>query len=973
MRNKLSVTSGVQTCVRNLAVLGVALCALHTTAAAEFPAGGYREDPQWRPVRTPDLIVQPGTALDFSVLADAPAGKHGPVIINPKGQLAFAARPDQPVRFLCLSTQMPLLSKMSAEDVEVFADQVQRAGYNALRTHNLDQFLMIEATADGEPNPSQLALWDSYAAAMKKRGIYLYLDLTTYGFYLRGGGSHQGNDIEVGSTAPQLRIYWEPALRETCAKGIRALLKHVNPQTGLALKDDPQVLVMQFRNESSLSFCLGVEQRNEKKESDPLVVAAFRTWLKKRYRTTEALRRAWSVSDGKKLKSFLKAGQMIDDVELPSLHASTLPTDDLYRFTADAERETVNWFLHLVKDEIGVRAPITDYTVGASVATDLARTLLPVVDNHSYHEHPTAHMERGSRQEGESTIASAGVAPGDYLRKLAGTRHLGAPFLVSEIGQPFWNPWRHESGLFMPAIAGLQDWQLIQHHGGPVMLHRDAPLRPFDIALDPPRKTAERMKLNGWYQLPGSLTQLALLAGFGVRVDGVEGSIRRAPYRPDLTLTHIERDSEGTRSVLQTQKVVGDQLVSQLRQRGVLSAFNRTDIKAGIYESDTGQMKLDAVHGVIEVVTPRSEGATLTPSRPTMELPTLAATGDKTPAAVFLGSLDGKILKDSERMLLMVVSDAKNTGMSFAEEQQQTLEMPGGLPVLARVVNVVVSVKNSRAGTLKMWALAPNGTRSEEIPLETKAGRAVARIDTGRLAAGPTPYFEIVTTAQTITPAPKPAQIAPPQVRATAVQPIKAAPAPARAISPQVVPEPQANDGRISLFDGKTLNGWHFSEPDSLICWSVDKGELTCLARKRRVDLISDKLFKNFELQLEFLMEDASNSGVYLRGLYELQLIDDSRNVEKPKTSCGAIFGQIAPSEQAYLGPGRWNTLNVKMVGQSVTVTMNGKCVIDQATIRKPTDNKYASSIKEGEPGPIILQCWKNQFRFRNISIKKID
>jgi hypothetical protein len=187
-------------------------------------------------------------------------------------------------------------------------------------------------------------------------------------------------------------------------------------------------------------------------------------------------------------------------------------------------------------------------------------------------------------------------------------------------------------------------------------------------------------------------------------------------------------------------------------------------------------------------------------------------------------------------------------------------------------------------------------------------------------------------------------------------------------------PQPQAVDGKLSLFDGTTLNGWHPSDPGGPNCWSAENGELRNIPQPtRNNNLVTDQLFRDFDLQLEFLLEDRANSGVYLRGMYEVQLYDDNAKVVKPKQRSGAIYGQIAPSKEAYLGPAKWNTLNVSLIGQRVTVTMNGKCIIDEAYVSEPTDHQQALHIKEGDPGPIMLQCMPGgAARFRNVSITRV-
>ena len=123
-----------------LTTLFVGWVALRFSVAAEFPTGGFQVNEQWRPMRLDDLLVQSGTALDSSFLNDVPAGKYGQVIVNRNGQLAFSARPGEPVRFFCNNENMPHLPHRTDEDIEAYAEQTARAGYNVWRPHSVDSF-----------------------------------------------------------------------------------------------------------------------------------------------------------------------------------------------------------------------------------------------------------------------------------------------------------------------------------------------------------------------------------------------------------------------------------------------------------------------------------------------------------------------------------------------------------------------------------------------------------------------------------------------------------------------------------------------------------------------------------------------------------------------------------------------------------------------------------------------------------------
>jgi hypothetical protein len=92
--------------------------------------------------------------------------------------------------------------------------------------------------------------------------------------------------------------------------------------------------------------------------------------------------------------------------------------------------------------------------------------------------------------------------------------------------------------------------------------------------------------------------------------------------------------------------------------------------------------------------------------------------------------------------------DSLNTGMRFADKKRQVLVEHGTAPVLMRVVQADISLRNSAAGTAHLWALSSTGERVEEIPLVEKDGSLSAHIDTAALKKGPTPYFEIVRGGQ---------------------------------------------------------------------------------------------------------------------------------------------------------------------------------------------------------------------------------
>jgi hypothetical protein len=168
----------------------------------------------------------------------------------------------------------------------------------------------------------------------------------------------------------------------------------------------------------------------------------------------------------------------------------------------------------------------------------------------------------------------------------------------------------------------------------------------------------------------------------------------------------------------------------------------------------------------------------------------------------------------------------------------------------------------------------------------------------------------------------------------------------------------------ITLFNGKDLTGWHPSKPGAPE-WTVKDGAL--VTPGNGPELISDLKFQDFKLHIEFKCDKESNSGVYLRGRYELQVETDSVG-EGPTHHTGAIYGFLAPTPEQPRTPDVWQTYDITLVGRRVTVLLNGKTVEDNKEI--PGITGGALNSNEGQPGPIYLQgSEKGHVAFRNIVI----
>ena len=165
----------------------------------------------------------------------------------------------------------------------------------------------------------------------------------------------------------------------------------------------------------------------------------------------------------------------------------------------------------------------------------------------------------------------------------------------------------------------------------------------------------------------------------------------------------------------------------------------------------------------------------------------------------------------------------------------------------------------------------------------------------------------------------------------------------------------------IRLFSGTDLKGWR---PMGENQWKAENGILK--SAKSGANLVSEQKFTDFKLHIEFRYQKGSNSGVYLRGRYEVQ-ISDSKGLEPSKGDLGAVYGFIKPSEMMAKNAGEWQTYDITLIGRMVTVVANGKMIICNQEIPGITGGAIDSN--EGEPGPLLLQGDHGPIEYRNIVI----
>jgi len=191
----------------------------------------------------------------------------------------------------------------------------------------------------------------------------------------------------------------------------------------------------------------------------------------------------------------------------------------------------------------------------------------------------------------------------------------------------------------------------------------------------------------------------------------------------------------------------------------------------------------------------------------------------------------------------------------------------------------------------------------------------------------------------------------------------------------------------IVLFDGKDLSQWVKRGSDELVEWKVENGYFEVVPRTG--DICTKELFTDYQVHVEFrlpLMADCkgqarANSGVYLQGRYEVQVLD-SYGLDSKDDDCGGIYRLAAPTVNASRPPEQWQTYDiffmaprfnekgVKTAPARISVVQNGVWIHHDLKIHEPTGGEIDSNF--AEPGPLLLQDHHNLVRYRNIWARRL-
>ncbi|MGA2659358.1 MAG: hypothetical protein ABSH34_17780 [Verrucomicrobiota bacterium] len=742
-------TLPVTACLRSLFWLAAGLIPtlLHAadapkdSAAPSNPPTAITAGPDWIALR-PELDIEPGSALDFSVLGftDAPAGKHGRVIARPDGQFAFADSPGQPRRFYGVNLCFSALC-LPEDQADRLAERLARLGYNALRIHHYEGELVRGQIDSTTLNPQKLDQFDCLMAALIRRGLYLTTDLfVSRSIPYREIGLDRDGAIPMDTFKMLVPVH--PGAYENWQKFARAFLGHTNPYTQRRYADEPALAWLAMINEGNFgNFYKDIQTIPEWK-------TAWNHWLAKRYSTRLALAAAW----GQDLKPDEDPANL--SVALPDkLQSAGLRSRDCIALLANTEREMVLRMKTFLRDQLRCRALISNSSSWTRFTTDQsARAAYDYVDDHFYIDHPRflqTPWRLPSRCPNSSPLAE-GASGG---RAISFTRLFDKPFTVTEYNYSAPGRFRGVGGILTGAIGALQGWggiwRFAYSHSSQTLFSPSA-LDYFDLASDPLSQAAERASLclflRGDLQpAPHSVALVMTEADLAkpaariptlapnwhwlawvTRVGTLVVPSPEAP-RPETVLVPLGWQTPASAYpstqvlALEPYSVPNQSLIAALQERNLFPAAEPPNPDRKFFRSETGEITIDGPQGRLILDTPRtaggyaSAGQTVEASRGGVRI----AIQDSD-ATVWVSSLDRNPIRQSRRLLVTHLTDLQNSAIQYAEPARQTLLAWGQLPHLVRAGKAELAIRLDQPSQYRVWALAPSGKRLAEVPVKVQ-------------------------------------------------------------------------------------------------------------------------------------------------------------------------------------------------------------------------------------------------------------
>ncbi len=680
--------------------------------------------PQWKAVAGQRWMpmpgfqwIRPGSALDFSALrgTEAPAGRYGRVVCRGR-HFEFENLPGVPQRFygvnICQGANVP------SGNEDVFAANLARMGYNAIRYHHHETVLVANTGDPGATalNPSAMDRFDRLVAACVTNGIYLTTDLfvsrspiTWRSLGLDRDGSLATADMK------RLVLVHEPALSNLVVF-TRNFLGHVNPYLGRSLAHEPAMVGISLVNEGATSL------------SPAQLCAEYPPW-----------RDAWTA--------WIAAKKAEDPATYGSVSAEPPSSSTPYfcRFVQERELAFAARIKAVVRGELGCLAPLTNLN-GTSYPLAYMQVRAEAYDysdDHFYVDHPS--FLKTSWQLPSSLNNRNPLKDNNQgVQGCAARRLFDRPYTVTEFN--FSGPGRYRGigGMITGATGAAQDWGGIwrfawSHGESGIMNPGSKTMGYFDVAGDPLSMAAERAAICLFLRRDLPSLERAFIARIppatvagpvSGNTEGLAFPCRWAGWHAQLGYVVSNAVPAGA---IDAGTYPG---VRNITSAAVQAALGYDD---GVPPGVGGALAVDSDTGSFRMDTPRTSGGFA--ENGSVDAGTLAFDLEGAAATVWASSLDGKPLASADRILLTHLTDVQNTNITYGDDTLTTVLKWGSLPHLMRTGRAHVRLRLA-PGDFTVYALAPDGSRVRTVQSSVSGG--VLSFTADVVAAEATWLYEIV-------------------------------------------------------------------------------------------------------------------------------------------------------------------------------------------------------------------------------------
>lgn len=446
----------------------------------------------------------PSLLVDLSSRLSAPAGNQGFLFAGTDGHFYF---PDgSRARFWGINVAKDSVFQPH-ETIDQVCDLFARAGINLVRLHHLDDVggLMPPGRVGlGQRlDPTALDRVDYWIAALKKRGIYVYIDLLDYRTFTEQEGVV--NAAALGRAAKPVALFNEKLISLQMEFARDLLVRHVNPYTGLRYRDDAAICLLEICDENSVVATISKWGKIPSPYREEFL-RRWNFWLREQYGTSAALQKAWGLGppptpppappSGTPPVTYtpggLAATEKLEDgtVALPGVSPDLVNWEvrgpDVRRFAAGLERDYLKQMVSFLRS-LGVKAPITAVTEADSPCSLLAAAdTLDFITGNYYYGHPIYKDTYPPGVKGTFEVSNmvCTYGPDTAARRLCGSRVAGKPLVIREWNACWPNPYRAAGLIEAAAMAARQDIDamiLFSYYTQPETMT----LSPFDLSRDP--------------------------------------------------------------------------------------------------------------------------------------------------------------------------------------------------------------------------------------------------------------------------------------------------------------------------------------------------------------------------------------------------------------------------------------------------------------------------------------------------------